>query len=291
MYETISDAEVLWAIEVLETPTVSTLTESLPVSKSTIRRRLRRLADAGHVETWVTSLPQFPSAYELTDSGRAELEPALADADEIVYTRGDTRAYPLPPVDSVDGEAGPDSEVAQYFSGRPNALSDDIVLGALARAMYHTSPPEARPDEGTDDSATGGAPDHREVDYWRDLIAPDADRNPPPAEPPTPHEESLSTPVIALPAAPETLQTDVWIRTTTIASHAPCSPPTLRSHLWGLTDTGLTIGRVPDRRRSQPADGDTPVYGHLPGWWRLTSAGCARLAALVETGVAAVADP
>lgn len=106
MYETISDAEVLWAIEVLETPTVSTLTESLPVSKSTIRRRLRRLADAGHVETWMTSLPKFPSAYELTDSGRAELESALADADEIVYTRGDTRVYPLPPVDSVDGEAG-----------------------------------------------------------------------------------------------------------------------------------------------------------------------------------------
>ena len=376
MYETVSDVEVLWAIEVLETPTASALTESLPVSKSTVRRRLRRLTEAGHVETWVTSLPQFPNAYELTDSGHAELEPALADTDEIIYTVGDTRAYSLPPVDGVDGEAGPDSEVAQYFAGRPNALSDDVVLGALARAVYHATPPEARPDGTADDGAAGPATDqadadadgdtdaagnqgradtagaeqppaataatatatwhgdaywvpprpaHREVDYWRDLVTSDAARRPPPAEPPTPHEGSPPAPVIALPAAPDTLRTDVWIRTTLIARHAPCSATTLRAHLGGLTDTGAAVGRVPDRRRSRPADeqpadahggsetepaaadeptttrdadaatpdseaadADAPVYGHLPGWWRLTPAGCARLAALVDDDVAAV---
>ena len=105
----------------------------------------------------MTSLPKFPSAYELTDSGDAELAPAIATADEMVYTVGDTRVYPLPPVDGVDGEAGPDSEVAQYFNGRPNALSDDVILGALARAVYQVTPPAARP--GTDDAtpAAGAA--------------------------------------------------------------------------------------------------------------------------------------
>ena len=39
MYESISNIELLWATAVLETPTVNALTESLPVSKATVRRR------------------------------------------------------------------------------------------------------------------------------------------------------------------------------------------------------------------------------------------------------------
>jgi DNA-binding transcriptional ArsR family regulator len=390
MYESISNIELLWAIDVLETPTVNALTESLPVSKATVRRRLSTLKEAGHVDTYVTSLPKFPSAYEPTDSGYAELEAAIATPDELVYTVGDTRVYPLPPVDSIDDAAGPDSELAQYFSGRQSARSDDIMLGALARAVYQVTPPAARPDlathsesssdsdaasdsssdPGTDPDADmeAGAeaeaetqteadteaetdaeaeadteavmpgevdtprplagmtatrhgdsywgpptPAHGDVAWWRDRIAPESDRQPPPAAPPDPHEPASDTDaaVIGLPVPPEMLRTDVWVTTTAIAGHAPYLRSTLEHHLRRLGNTGLVVARVPNRSRGAPDEGATdgrtgddtdgeagsaaahrslvdPNNPYVPGWWRLTPAGCARLAALVEDGAAAV---
>jgi len=365
MYESISNVEVLWAIAVLEAPTKSALAESLQVSKATARRRLSTLAEAGHVDTYVTSLPQFPSAYELTESGRAELEAAIATPDEagLAYTVGDTRVYPLPPVDNIDGEAGPGSEVGQYFSGRPNALSDDVILGALARAVYQVTPPAARsgPESDTDAEADPDAeavmpgdvdtpralagvtatwhgdaywgpptPAHGEVAWWWDRTAPESDRQSPPAAPPEPHEPASDTDaaVIGLPVPPETLRTDVWVTTTAIATHAPCLRSTLEHYLRRLGNTGLVVARIPNRKRGAPdegatggsgdksdadseaaaaptadseaaADGDAdsaatsrsvvdPNNLYVPGWWRLTPAGCARLAGLVEDGVAAV---
>ena len=367
MYESISNVEVLWAIAVLEAPTKSALAESLQVSKATARRRLSTLTEAGHVDTYVTSLPQFPSAYELTESGRAELEAAIATADEaeLAYTVGDTRVYPLPPVDNIDGEAGPGSEVGQYFSGRPNALSDDVILGALARAVYQVTPPAARsgpesdpdfdpdldPESDTDAEADPDAeavmsgdvdtpralagvtatwhgdaywgpptPAHGEVAWWWDRTAPEPDRQPPPAAPPEPHTPASDTDaaVIGLPVPPETLRTDVWVTTTAIATHAPCLRSTLEHYLRRLGNTGLVVARIPNRKRGvsdegatggsgdsgdtdseSAADGDAdsaaasesavdPNNPYVPGWWRLTPAGCARLAGLVADGVAAV---
>jgi hypothetical protein len=124
--------------------------------------------------------------------------------------------------------------------------------------------------------------------------------------------------VIGLPVPPETLRTDVWVTTTAIAAHAPCLRSTLKHYLRRLGNTGLVVARIPNRKRGAPDEaatggdadatdaaatdreaGSTAASGsaadpnnlYVPGWWRLTPAGCARLAALVDDGVAAVADP
>jgi len=136
--------------------------------------------------------------------------------------------------------------------------------------------------------------------------------------------------IIGLPVPPEALRPDVWVSTPTPVAHCPCSESTLVAHFRGLVNAGLVVGHVPDARPNRPPADDWPALpteadrqratgendddqdrdrdldrdgegaattpgsdsqtAYVPGWWRLTPAGCARLAALVDAGVAAVAE-